>query len=492
MKKSIMRIMSTILAIALVLACSVTALAADDKGVSVVLDGQTISFTDATPRNENGHVMLPLRAVLEAMGGTVSSTSDATTTTVTGTLNGATLTMTAGSTEATITKDGVTSTIYMDVAPYVDIAKGRTFVPVRFAAEAFGCKVGWDQTKQSVIIVDVDKLVAQAVSKNQYTMLQKFSDYSASVKSQNLSTTGNLNLAALMLGQSLLSMDCDFSGVTASQTAVQATYTMNMDLSGLMTMIGATPSDLGLTSTDGKMAMNVEVRADMASGTFYLLFDDATDALLNLEPGTWLSMNMDEMLAYSGTTGMNWSDLMAQKFDFSDCLTLVSSLLTLDSNSDTAYQSFSAEVNQLAAAFSDSAFTKTSTGYVDNIPVQIDGTTGTCSIALTTNASDAITGYSVTADMAIPSDFISEALGADTVSSLSMLGGMPENLTLKLTMSQSAAGASTMDLSVNLGTIASLTMNMDAQTSPATTAPLTTPPAGATVIPFTDLIGLSS
>ncbi len=71
-----------------------------------------------------------------------------------------TVVMTLDSTKAEVTKDGQEQELTMDVAPYSK--GGRTYVPVRFAAEAFSCAVGWDGDEHTVMIVDVETLLGDA------------------------------------------------------------------------------------------------------------------------------------------------------------------------------------------------------------------------------------------------------------------------------------------------------------------------------------------
>ena len=126
--------------------------------IAVQLDGQALTFTDAVPQVKEERTFLPFRAVFEAMGAEVSY--DAETNQVSATRDGTTVTMTLGSTEAAVTTGDVTTTLTMDVAPYA--AENRTYVPVRFAAQAFGCAVGWDQDDSTVILVDTQKLLQDA------------------------------------------------------------------------------------------------------------------------------------------------------------------------------------------------------------------------------------------------------------------------------------------------------------------------------------------
>ena len=52
----------------------------------------------------------------------------------------------------------------LDVAPTV--LNGRTFLPVRFVAENFGCVVNWDETTQTVVIEKEDKIIALTIGES--------------------------------------------------------------------------------------------------------------------------------------------------------------------------------------------------------------------------------------------------------------------------------------------------------------------------------------
>ncbi len=94
-----------------------------------------------------GRTMVPIRAVVEAMGGSVGW--DAATKKITLTARGNTVEMWLGKTDIKI--NGASKK--MDVAP---VSKNdRTFVPVRFAAENMNCKVDWiNSTKEAVIVYE--------------------------------------------------------------------------------------------------------------------------------------------------------------------------------------------------------------------------------------------------------------------------------------------------------------------------------------------------
>lgn len=100
-----------------------------------------------SPLTISGRTMVPIRAVVEAMGGTVGW--DSATQKITLTARGNVVEMWMGKTDIKI--NGVSRK--MDVAP---VSKNsRTFVPVRFAAENLNCKVDWiNSTKEAVIVFE--------------------------------------------------------------------------------------------------------------------------------------------------------------------------------------------------------------------------------------------------------------------------------------------------------------------------------------------------
>lgn len=100
-----------------------------------------------TPLVISGRTMVPIRAVVEAMGGTVGW--DGPTQKITLSARGNTVEMWLGKKDIKI--NGNTQS--MDIAP---ISKNdRTFVPVRFAAENLNCKVDWiNSTKEAIIVYE--------------------------------------------------------------------------------------------------------------------------------------------------------------------------------------------------------------------------------------------------------------------------------------------------------------------------------------------------
>ncbi|MDU2243545.1 MAG: copper amine oxidase N-terminal domain-containing protein, partial [Paenibacillus sp.] len=111
--------------------------------ISIYIDGSRLT-TDQAPVVISGRVMLPLRAIFEALDATVNYNQ--TLQTVTAHKDGTTIVLKLKSRSATINNEAV----LLDV-PAQSI-KGRTMVPVRFVSEALGQQVGWNNSTKIVTI----------------------------------------------------------------------------------------------------------------------------------------------------------------------------------------------------------------------------------------------------------------------------------------------------------------------------------------------------
>ncbi|HZH98311.1 MAG TPA: stalk domain-containing protein, partial [Fimbriimonadaceae bacterium] len=128
-----------------VLAAALTgALATAQGNINVSVDGKRVQFTDMTPREMNGRVLVPLRGVFEEMGANVEW--NAGTRSVTAIHGDTDVRLRIGDRAATI--NGRTE--MLDV-PAMLIA-GRTMVPLRFVSEALGADVQWMAQNREVLI----------------------------------------------------------------------------------------------------------------------------------------------------------------------------------------------------------------------------------------------------------------------------------------------------------------------------------------------------
>jgi len=104
---------------------------------------------DSPPVIKNGRTLVPIRTIIEALGGTVSW--DATTKKATVTLGNTTMQLWIGNSTAKV--NGKDISIDKDDAKVVpEIINSRTMIPLRFVAENLGCDVLWDPATKTVTI----------------------------------------------------------------------------------------------------------------------------------------------------------------------------------------------------------------------------------------------------------------------------------------------------------------------------------------------------
>lgn len=117
--------------------------------VDATLNGAPLSF-DVPPQIINGRTMVPVRAIFEALGADVSWNEA--TQTVIGKNDKYEVNIQIGSNTMywAVIYDGYSTQVPLD-SPAV-IIDGRTLIPARAVAEAFGCKVDWDETTRTVLI----------------------------------------------------------------------------------------------------------------------------------------------------------------------------------------------------------------------------------------------------------------------------------------------------------------------------------------------------
>lgn len=109
------------------------------NGISKKIDAQ-----GSKPIIKNGRTLLPIRTLIESLGGSVEWNAKEQKITIT--LNGHSMVLTIGNTVALV--DG--SKVTLDVAP--TIINGRTYLPLRFISENLGASVDWDETTKTVTI----------------------------------------------------------------------------------------------------------------------------------------------------------------------------------------------------------------------------------------------------------------------------------------------------------------------------------------------------
>lgn len=330
-----------------------------NEGISVQLDGKGLTFTDAVPEIISGRTFLPFRAVLEAMGAEVDF--DAETSTVSAQKDGVKLSMVPGQTALTVAEGDQTRTVEMDVAPYIKASNSRTYIPVRYAAEALGYSVGWDQDNRTVILVDVDALFGDAT----FTLMDNFAAYSEKqAKADNYALSGKLGLDMNLdipnsdgtVQTVPVSAKGSVDGIL-SDTAAQLSWAL--DLSGMADILEGLTGMGGLAPTlDGEVRMNLE------SGMIYLTLPAI---LTGGSANTWYSLDLnayqDELFSVLDMAQLTQLQTQLQDAGIREALVTVFQTFPLD-DSTFSYELLAMMANLYTATLSDQAFTQKGNTYV--------------------------------------------------------------------------------------------------------------------------------
>lgn len=461
--------------------CGGSAFAAENveaPGIQVQLNGQTLSFTDAQPMARDGRTFLPFRAVFEAMGAEVSYAASAQT--ITAVRDGISVEMALNGKIARITENGVSRDVTMDVAPFAE--NNRTYVPVRFAAQALGCSVGWDGDQQTVVLFEPKRLVEEAKQGKSYTYLQKYMDYAQKYQTgiwdSKMTFDGNISLAQIPLM---------FNGTVdaTSQDSTKADLDMNvkMDLAQLITAVSEgealSAEDQAIMDAIKNTGLNLSIRGDLDTWNFYLNMgsEDATIMqAAGLDPSIWYSLELGSLFETTLNSSMDLTSLM-EASKSADLWGMVESMTSLmDVNDATAYPQAKAFVDTFATLLADESFTipEGSRNPVLNLSLDEDGVKLDAKMELVCLEDGTVDGYQMDMNLgAMDSENPAESI------TMAISASMIEDGQMQMSLKMDIAGALGMD------------MKMNGNYLPGTKAPETTPPAGATIKPLLDLAGLS-
>lgn len=478
MKKGVLSLVT-----ALIVLCSITIFASaagTEPDITVQLNGQDLEFTDAKPQVKDNRTFLPYRAVFEAMGAEVDYENNM----VTARRGDTELSMTIGDTTATVTRGDTTDTLTMDVAPYVDNATWRTYVPVRFAADAFGCSVGWNQDTMTVTIVDIGAMVDKALAGKEFTLLEKYMEYSEKYNVGAWAANGSMDASVSLLGSETLPLFTGtVEGIVSGNAAGEMSISMDMDLGPLMSCIAyltdTTLADMDVTEDDLRMDMVMNMKLDMDAGTMYLQMDDAMNAALGLPTGTWMSMDMNAIPVESGME--EECNALLTQVESMNPVELLNTLLADVSLDEQAFTSLADTLDTAITALSDKGFQKTSNGYETSLTLSAKGMECVFAMALTTTNADEVTGYSMDVSVILPLD---EELKATLAES----GLTADQISMNISTSVDKNDQMQAVFQISMAPLFAMDINMEMNYTATTQTPDTALPANATVVDYMTLM----
>lgn len=420
---------------------------AADGEIDVQLNGANLQIQDAAPVNEDGRVYVPFRAVFEALGAIVEYDKESDT--ITAQKGDTAVQFVIGSTDVTV--DG--KTVTTDAASFV--RDGRTYVPVRFAAQSLGVTVGWDAARQTVVMVD--KAALKEAAKGQYTLMEKYMVYSESFNKEPMAIKGTLKFDLQV---------ADGSGADAVMIPITGT----MKLDGLSTaeiasMNVATELDLNqlekaieqageMTEEDKRVieqvqSFDMDVIANMETGKVYM--KSTLFGLSGMDGTAWYMMDLEQMLQGSGMDLQTLLESTSRQDSYE--AVVVSMIDGLPVTDALTCATMLESINQ----YQDKNFQKVGSNYVSTMKQETEGVSVAVSLTLKTDG-DKVTGYA---------------------QSMSMYMGTAQIMTMKVDQSGNQA---TMNVEMNVDGMMTMKINGDMRYTATAEKPQSAPASGEKVI----------
>ena len=466
------KLISLCLALVLSLALAVPAAAAETGGVSVMVNGEAVTFPDGNPEISGGRTMVPMRAVLEKLGAEVEYSHE--TKTVKATLGDIALIHVIGTDKIALGDggDGLT----MDAASYV--SGGSTMVPLRFFSQALGYEVYWDAGERTAVVIDKQGLIAEM--DKAFTIIND-------LQAKQTPAAGNLSMEMDFSGSAKITVpgmemdlpfSIDLSGVYGENAL---NFSGKMDLSILALVLASVPMNADGTGPSGEettAALN-QMAAMLKDLDFEMIYSDGS---------MWMKLPaVTDLLRAQGAEipeGTVWMDLggadMGEVYDLYDLslssaggVTMGQVLYTMAELADAEMPTLIYEDAEEAAALlttlmGDDTFTKDGDTYTWKMDQAMMD-------KLATELGASSTDFPGTMEMTIKED------GSCTFK----LDVTDEEFSMSMS-GASTATDSTVEGKITVKDVCGVTFQGSAKVAPTENAPVTAPPAGETVI---DLAG---
>ena len=466
MKKLLSLCLSLILALTLAIPAAASSaptavpIAAPANGVSVQVNGENVTFPDASPEITNGRTMVPMRAVLEALGAEVDYNAD--TRAVTATLGGYSIyhvigtdAITAAPVKTSEDSLGAGSSMTMDTKSYVK--NGSTLVPLRFFSQALGYEVYWDEGQRTAVVIDKNAFVAE--TDKSFTVLNEMQSAAPAV-------SGNMSMDMDMKGELKIldgSLDTPLP-FSAKMSALYSAEAMNisgsMDLSAIAALAEAEAEE------DPEMAAVAEMLKDlsfqMICGKSMWINVPVLTAMLGRTDDMWIEAEGYDMASLTAASAAEDATIGSALYD---AVAYMSAEVP-----STIYEDLTLAAGYLKEFIGDDTFTKTDGGYT----WEIDEAK---SAALAEMLGETPDSFSLTASVEAKAD------GSGTFTMDLKSDG--------LSMSMSGSGgteSAEVKVQVTVPEVCEVTVECTAKAASSDEAPAAEPPAGAGTVSLEDLM----
>lgn len=444
--------------------------------LSVQLNGAYVHFADAQPEKVNGRVMVPFRAIAEVLGAEVTYDAGA----ITAKKGGETLSFALGGKQLTVTDSAgkTVKTVQLDTAPYKK--GGRTYVPVRFFAEAFGLTVQWDQDMQTAVLYDRAALVSDIDSK--FTVLNKW--IKAQPSTENAKTLRTVaTIGAVYTAFDTIDGDKDYkvdvkAEILANGQAVEATVTVDLRVLASYFLDDPQADDV-LTAAQAALLrsalsnVKLELLCNADSGDLYskcpavakiLAIDETDNADLKaLSNGAWLHINWADS-TFGALFSENLKILKNNTFTSvgeSIVASTESAVVEYEFGWESLYNDVAHKVNNLNDLLGDKKFTASGSRYTAKLDKQNDDYEKTMTGSYMLN----------TADGSFSGTLESRSDSWNTTKTVLTFSGSVQNCKLNVTYHTKNTGILSLDITLT--------------TTESSVEPKNAPPAGDKIVEWT-------
>lgn len=408
--------------------------------VNVMLNGKCVTFPYGVPEiTSGGRTMVPMRAILEALGAEVDYDND--TKTAQAVLGDLTITHVVGSDIIDSSKDGQ---LTMDTVSYVK--DGSTLVPLRFFSQALGYEVYWDNVYRTAVVIDKAKLVREIDSS-----LTIVNDLLA----QENDVTGNQSLS-LSLDATVQLAGSDEMPLTLEMTALYNETATNINCTADISVLPALLEALGeeMPKELALLPDSLEIQCIFSDGIWMTI-----PSLKELTGDMWFEIADDELMDEIGQTFELYDAGMAAK------MTMGGLLYTVMEYADTEtpfnlYSDLTEVAGLVTEMLGDDTFTEDGGAYTWN---------GTLPEALWTTGGSPVS--------------IQMTIGEDGTCTYTMELDYEDMVKASIKGTSSATEES-MEGEIHIQDVCDATFQMTATLQASEDAPVSEPPAGAQIIPL--------
>lgn len=373
MKQILKRFTAILSTFTMIAGISVTALAAESDDMQLQINGEMIAFDNLKPINRKNRVFVPLRDTLQQMGATVDY--DDTLHLTTAQRGDTTIQFHPGETNVTVIKNGVEKNLETSMV----ISSGNTYIPIRFLGEAFDYPVGWDAEQKAALLIDTDKLLADAGS---FSIINRYMEYTRKFAEQPYVFKGTFSFELDMpydeTTRELMPITGSgtFEGIS-EQDKQNMSLAMQLNTEGLKKYIATEAPDEETSEIANAVVNaleNIEINyiTDISTGKIY--FQSPAFAFAGMDGNAWYYIDLNEIYASMGMD-VDFSELveMTKGDNFNFEYYIKNALASIPLTSVNDYNDFQQSIGGFVTLFGDNSFQQQADGYTSQFNFNENG-----------------------------------------------------------------------------------------------------------------------